>query len=1004
MLKQVFALILLISLFRILPAQMLTYPLEGVHSSESLPIALTWITLIPEPGVIIENATLLMHKGKIISAGKGLQIPSGYRVIDMKGAWVYPGLIDIWVPQTAQGNSGVGCWNESVHPEHTVIITEGDSTFIRKKEAFRQAGFTNIMLIPNRGIVRGSGTLLHCGNQAPGAEVIQSRFGLYFSFDSNKRREGYPASLMGTIALLRQTFLDAAWYRSVLATGDTPGEKNDCLATINVALDSKSPLFFQASTSNDPARILALGSEAGVSFIIRGTGREYERTAKGELKKASFILPLNYPLPPDVKNPEIEQTTGLYALRHWAWAPSNPNSVHTAGNPFVFTSDGLKRPAEWRMQVIRSIERGLPQQNALAALTTVPAQWLGMQGKLGCIKAGAFANLCVFSGNIFDPESYLMETWVQGQVFPTELRPNEIPSGTYSLNLPGKNYDSLYISFNENKIKAEIITQGKSPVPVQAQFKAGLWNLNFNSGTEAGMIYLSAVCSGDSLKGTGRDAIESYYSWYAVRSGDVLSKPKEYNPDTLSPPELRYPNRAWGRKDAPTAQVWHIKNVSLWTNLENADLEKKWGIKADQPGGFILQGELIISGGKILKMGRNLAAAPGEIVIDGMGKHLSPGIIDEHSHIAIERGVNEGTQAITAEVRIGDVIRPEDLNIFRQLAGGVTTSQLLHGSANPIGGQSAIIKLKWGAGADEMIMKEAPPFIKFALGENVKQSNWGEKYTQRFPQSRPGVEQIMEDAFIRALEYKKEKASASGKAFRKDLELETLVEILEGKRFITCHSYVQSEITMLIRLAEKYNFRINTFTHVLEGYKITDKIQKHGASASTFSDWWAYKYEVIDAIPYNAALLTRAGINTGFNSDDGEMGRRLNQEAAKAVKYGELDDTEALKLVTLNPAKMLRIDKWVGSLEPGKQADLVLWSGHPLSNYSHAEKTWIDGRLYFDIEQLEHQQTLMNKEKSWLTKKALEAGKNGSDSKPEEATDPEYHCETIESYTDEEIH
>jgi imidazolonepropionase-like amidohydrolase len=446
--------------------------------------------------------------------------------------------------------------------------------------------------------------------------------------------------------------------------------------------------------------------------------------------------------------------------------------------------------------------------------------------------------------------------------------------------------------------------------------------------------------------------------------------------------------------EVPKAETWLIKNVQVWTNVADSIFSQKLGITPDTTGGILRTADVLISDGKIQQVGKQLSA-PNAQIIDGKGLHLTPGIIDEHSHIAIERGVNEGTQAITAEVRIGDAVRAEDLNIFRQLAGGVTTSQLLHGSANPIGGQSAIIKLRWGMPATEMIMKEAPPFIKFALGENVKQSNWGDRHTTRFPQSRPGVEQIIEDGFQRALVYEQAQ-KAGGTGFRRDLELETLVEILRGKRFITCHSYVQSEITMLMRLAEKYNFRINTFTHVLEGYKIADKIKAHGASASSFSDWWAYKYEVIDAIPYNGALLTEAGVNTGFNSDDAEMGRRLNQEAAKAVKYGGLSEAEALKLVTLNPAKMLKIDALVGSIEPGKQADVVLWSDHPLSVYARAMKTWVDGKLFYDVEKLPELQTRMMAEKEWLLQRARQAGKNGTAEHSEDIQDNYYHCETLE--------
>ena len=287
--------------------------------------------------------------------------------------------------------------------------------------------------------------------------------------------------------------------------------------------------------------------------------------------------------------------------------------------------------------------------------------------------------------------------------------------------------------------------------------------------------------------------------------------------------------------------------------------------------------------------------------------------------------INEGGHNSSAEVSIGDVVVANDINIYRNLAGGVTSIQILHGSANPIGGQSAIIKLKWGESANNLLNPNAKPFIKFALGENVKQSNWGS--FSRFPQTRMGVEQVYLDYFTRAKAYDDKKKS--GVAYRKDLEMEVLAQIINKERFISCHSYVQSEINMLMKVAEQFNFNINTFTHILEGYKVADKMLEHGVGASTFSDWWAYKFEVNDAIPYNAAILHEVGVVTAINSDDAEMSRRLNQEAAKTMKYGGVSEEEAWKMVTLNPAKLLQIDDRVGSVKVGKDADLVLWNGHP---------------------------------------------------------------------------
>ena len=340
-----------------------------------------------------------------------------------------------------------------------------------------------------------------------------------------------------------------------------------------------------------------------------------------------------------------------------------------------------------------------------------------------------------------------------------------------------------------------------------------------------------------------------------------------------------------------------------------------------------------------------------------------------------------------------DVINPSDINIYRNLAGGVTTIQLLHGSANPIGGRSAILRLKWGEDAEDMIFENSPKFIKFALGENVKQSNWGSR--TRFPQTRMGVEQVFTDYFTRAREYEEKKNS--GEAYRKDLEMETLVEILNSERFVSAHSYIQSEINMLMKVAENFDFRINTFTHILEGYKVADKMKEHGAGGSTFSDWWAYKYEVNDAIPFNAPIMHSQGITVAINSDDPEMSRRLNQEAAKSVKYGGVSEEDAWKFVTLNPAKLLHIDDRVGSIKKGKDADLVLWSAHPLSIYAKAEKTLIQGKVFFDIERDKMLRHKIKEQRSQLIGQMLSAKNKGV--KTKKVTKKEttvFHCDTLE--------
>ncbi|HLT52319.1 MAG TPA: amidohydrolase family protein, partial [Flavobacteriaceae bacterium] len=440
---------------------------------------------------------------------------------------------------------------------------------------------------------------------------------------------------------------------------------------------------------------------------------------------------------------------------------------------------------------------------------------------------------------------------------------------------------------------------------------------------------------------------------------------------------VSYPNTAYGFETLPKAKTTLFKNATVWTSEQAGILENT---------------DVLLKDGKIAKIGKNLSVQ-GANVIDATGKHLTAGIIDEHSHIATS-SVNEGGQNSSAEVSIEDVLDDTDMDIYRNLSGGVTSIQVLHGSANPIGGRSAIIKLKWGEPAENFVYNNSPKFIKFALGENVKQSNW-QSYS-RFPQTRMGVEQVYIDYFTRAKEY--DALKKSGKPYRKDIEMEVLAEILNKERFISCHSYVQSEINMLMKVAERFNFNINTFTHILEGYKVADKMKAHGVGASTFSDWWAYKFEVNDAIPFNASILNEVGVVTAINSDDAEMSRRLNQEAAKSVKYGNTSELDAWNFVTINPAKLLHLDHRVGSIKEGKDADVVLWTDHPLSIYAKAEYTLIDGIVYYSLERDARLHAQIKEERNKLINLMMEAKNKGMKTQPiKKKEDKDFHCDTLDN-------
>jgi len=415
--------------------------------------------------------------------------------------------------------------------------------------------------------------------------------------------------------------------------------------------------------------------------------------------------------------------------------------------------------------------------------------------------------------------------------------------------------------------------------------------------------------------------------------------------------------------------------------------------------GTIERGSILIRDGKIAEVGPSVKVPKEAMVIDAAGQFVMPGIIDCHSHIAIEGGVNEGSVSVSSIANIAEVLDSDDVDIYRDLAGGVTTANVLHGSANAIGGQTIVIKLRWGQPASKLPFEDALPGIKFALGENPKRSNFSiPGQPKRYPATRMGVEETIRGAFAEARDYKNsrdaynKRLAAGGKnlvAPRRDLRLEPLVEVLEGKRYVHSHCYREDEILMLLRVAKEFGFKVRTFQHVLEGYKVADEIAAAGAGASTFSDWWAYKVEAYDAIPYNAALMTKRGVVVSINSDDAEEATHLNQEAAKTIKYGGLTHDEAIKLITINPAMQLGIDKRVGSIDVGKDADLVIYNHDPLSAYAVAQKTMVDGKVLFDRDKDIVGRGALEKEKKDLLAKAKKAAEKKSDEKKPDEKKPD---------------
>ena len=945
-----------------------------------------------DPQTTIENGMFAIKEGRITAVGRSINIPENSITIDLQGKEVYPSFIDLYSdfgiekpkrasnggnnqPQYDAGREGY-YWNDHIRPETNAVSSFSFNS--SEAEKLQKAGFGVVNTHVPDGIIRGTGMLVALTPDVnEGDRILNERSAQYLSFDKSVlSNQVYPTSIMGAMALLRQTYLDAQWY----ANGNAD---NTDLAL--EALNANKNLIQIFSTDNllDELRADKVGDEFGVQYVILGSGNEYERLDVIKASNASYIIPLNFPDAYDVESPYMTDLVSLEEMKHWNQAPANPKLLADKNVPFSFTLNELDAEKSFKTNLLKAIEYGLTKEAALTALTTTPAKIIGQEGKIGVIKEGAWANFLITSGDFFDKETTLYENWVQGKRKMLESMNTTDITGNYDLNVNGKSYE-LKISGEPAKPKAEV-SLGSVKIGSKLSFEDNWLNLLLSSPDTTKTEFIRLVASvpekTSNISGKAILANGNETSFTATKNGENKKedeedkKEKEQMKPSYMP--VTFPNKAYGFTQSPKQENVLFKNATVWTSENEGVLENT---------------DVLVKNGKISRIGQDLNAGNAN-VIDATGKHLTAGIIDEHSHIAAS-AINEAGHNSTAEVTMEDVIDPTDINIYRNLAGGVTTIQLLHGSANPIGGRSAILKLKWGENAENMIFEQAPPFIKFALGENVKQSNWNSN--SRFPQTRMGVEQVFMDYFSRAKAY--EAAKNSGNNFRKDLEMETLVEILNGERFVSSHSYIQSEINMLMKVAESFDFRINTFTHILEGYKVADIMKEHGVGASTFSDWWAYKYEVNDAIPFNATIMHNAGLTVAINSDDSEMSRRLNQEAAKSVKYGGMSEEEAWKMVTINPAKLLHVDNLVGSIKTGKQADLVLWSNHPLSIYAKPEKTMIEGVVYFDIERDKQLREEIKEQRNTLITQMLKAKNEGV--KTQAVTKKEeqrVHCDLLEA-------
>lgn len=941
-------------------AQQDNAPVIGVSDKRTDVYGLRNARVVVDYQTTLENTDILILNGRIEAVGTNLKFPKGTIICDLTGKTIYPSFVDAYAgnygiktqtqgtdsnpysaffspPQTGRSGSQISTpepriadyWNDGINSSFDI-----SSEFIPDSKTaaeYRQAGFGAVVAFKEEGIACGTSALVSTGEGKANNVIIKNRTSANYTISRGRSADLYPAAQFGIIALLRQVNYDAQWYK-MLPSGYFHDDGLEAY-TENLSL----PQIFEVTNKLEILRADNIGKEFGINYIIKSGGDEYQ--ALNDIKKAGnkLIIPVNFPEAPDVKDPFDAASVSYTALKHYELAPSNLSRVSGAGITFAITSSDLKQRSSFLSNLRKAVRYGLSEAEALKALTVTPAGLIGAADLVGSVKKKMIANILITSGNIFSDDCVIYENWVHGVPYRlVDLRIRDM-RGTYDLKVDTSDYKMtlsgtfdkpvIKLTFDSTEIKGATLNLEKDLISISFE----------RSGKK---LRLSGYINDRDIKGKGQLDDGKWITWNAKCTDGSASPDKKQKKPVPIPEQgnVIFPFTAFGMTEIPRQEDVMFKNATVWT-CEN--------------DGNLFNTDVLVLKGKISKIGKNLNAADGIKIIDATGMHLTPGIIDEHSHIASD-GTNEMGQAITSEVRSADVIDPEDQNIYRQLAGGVTLTHILHGSANPIGGQSVLIKQRWSHNAEELKVENQVGFLKHALGENVKRT------TGRYPNSRMGTEQIIRDAYQRAVEYNNtwktwnsmKPAEKAGKIPpRRDLKLDAIVDVLEKRSFIECHTYVQSEGTMIMNLANDFGVRINSLIHFNEGYKIADQIVEHGAAASVFSDWWDYKYEVYEGIAYNAAMLMKQGVLTCIHSDDAEMGRRLNQEAAKIMKYGDISETEALKLVTINPAIILHLGERTGSIKVGKDADLVLWTGYPLSVYARVSKTMVDGTIYFDEEQ-----------------------------------------------------
>ncbi len=930
-----------------------TQPITGLRDNATGYHALVGARVVTGPGQVLTNATVVVRNGLITAVGAGLAAPSGARVWDMKGLTVYPGFVDASADMGGDappqgGDVGPTHWNPQVRAWFsTTANLKDDST---RRIALRSLGFGTVLAVPRQGIFRGSASVVTLSEAGVRERVLRPDIAQSIAFQRSFALGGmYPNSSMGTTALMKQTFMDAEWYPRAWAAYEASGraslppETSEALAALGKAVKGQQPVYFETTSEEEYLRAYKLAQDYKLTPWFRGNGQEYRLIDVLKGRPQPLVVPLAFPDAPNVSSPEAAANATLSDLRHWYLAPTNPAQLAAAGVPFAITADGLSSLQQFLPNLRTAVARGLAPDKALAALTTVPATWLGIDKSHGTIAAGKAANLVVTAGDLFTEESEVRDVWVQGVRYGVTRPPQVDPRGTWTITSsdPGAFTSAIVrIEGPLNRIRGTIEISGKRSVNLtSARITTETGRLEATFPGEAIGLEGSTL-----LAGSVRD--QEFFGWVSLPNGTDATyrgtRTEAYEGPArgavasrvpkLDLPFMR-PSMEFGRTAAPPqpAAVL-VRNATVWTQgaqgkMQNADL--------------------LVQAGKVVRVGQKLTAPAGATEIDATGKHVTPGLIDPHTHSGVS-DVNESGFAIVPEVQMGDVVTHNNIWFYRQLAGGLTTTMIKHGSANPIGGENVYVKTRWGSLPDEYKITGAPRTVKFALGENPKRS------PTRYPNTRMGVQEIIRDHFLAARDYRKEwqrwEKEKTGIPPRRDLRMEAILDILDQKLLVSSHGYRADEFLALVRLAEEFGFRIQTLQHGVEAFKIASELKASGVAAVVWSDWGAFKMEAYDNTTYNARLLMEAGVVTSLHSDNAEISTRMNWEAGKLLRTG-VEEVAALSTVTNQSAKAIAIDNRVGSLEAGKDADFVIWNGNPLSQFTKAEQTWVDGRRYFSLEE-----------------------------------------------------